>query len=62
MSASIDTIKKRMNELETLIQETKNRLPAHSVKPPVMIDLLGYEDEYYDLLSTLNTLKQDETT
>ncbi|MEA3437182.1 MAG: hypothetical protein U9R43_12005 [Thermodesulfobacteriota bacterium] len=42
----IDSIKKRMKELETLIKETKDRLPAHSTKPPVMMDLLAYEDEY----------------
>ncbi|GAB6147315.1 hypothetical protein [Desulfocicer niacini] len=35
-----EKIKKRMAELELLIAETKKRLPAHSTKPPVMIDLL----------------------
>ncbi len=61
MTESADQIKKRMKELEGLINETKKRLPAHSVKPPVMVDLLEYEDEYYDLLSRLKTLKQDNT-
>ncbi len=53
----IDIIKKRMAELEVLINETKARLPAHSVKPPVMIDLLDYEDEFDELLAELNALK-----
>ena len=46
-------IKKRMEELETLIRETKQRLPAHSVKPPVVMELLEYEDEYDELLTAL---------
>ncbi|MDA3916738.1 MAG: hypothetical protein PF690_07170 [Deltaproteobacteria bacterium] len=50
-------IKKRMNELEILIKETKDRLPAHSTKPPVMFELLEYEDEYDMLLKKLNKLK-----
>ncbi len=53
----IDDIKKRMAELEVLINETKARLPAHSVKPPVMMDLLDYEDEFDELLAELNALK-----
>ena len=50
-------IKKRMAELEILIRETKARLPAHSTKPPVMMDLLAYEDEYDDLMKQLADLK-----
>ena len=46
-----------MNELEILIRETKDRLPAHSTKPPVMFELLEYEDEYDILMKKLNTLK-----
>ncbi len=53
----IDELKKRMVELETLIRETKSRLPAHSTKPPVMMDLLDYEDEYDAVLKKLNTFK-----
>ena len=52
-----EEIKKRMAELEILIRETKARLPAHSTKPPVMMDLLAYEDEYDDLMKQLAVLK-----
>jgi len=51
-------IKKRLVELEKLIKETRARLPAHSVKPPVMMDLLAYEDEYDDLMKLLADLKK----
>lgn len=53
----MDDITKRIKELEILIRETKARLPAHSVKPPVMMDLLAYEDEYDALLEKLRGLK-----
>ena len=58
--AAYEKIKKRMAALERLIAETKERLPAHSTKPPVMMDLLKYEDEYDLLLETLNELKSGE--
>lgn len=57
MTDTIEQIKHRLDELDTLIRETKARLPAHSTKPPVMIDLLAYEDEYDALLKKINTLK-----
>ena len=53
----IKDVQKRMAELDMLIEETKRRLPAHSTKPPVMMDLLGLEDEYDLLLKKLNELK-----
>ncbi len=57
MATQIQDIKKRMEVLEVLIKETKERLPAHSTKPPVMMDLLDYEDEYDALLKKYNELK-----
>ena len=57
MTESAEDIEKRLKELETLISETKNRLPAHSVKPPVMMELLDYEDEYQELAVRLRELK-----
>ena len=57
MPDTIEDIKKRLEELDTLIRETEARLPAHSTKPPVMVDLLEYEDEYDVLLKKLNELK-----
>ena len=56
MQINADEIKKRLTELETLIRETKERLPAHSTKPPIMHELLAYEDEYESLLATLKRM------
>ncbi len=48
---------RRLLTLEKAITETKKRLPAHSTKPPVMMDLLALEDEYHEVLTKINALK-----
>ena len=53
MNSEIDRIKDRLRQLEEEIAETMRRLPAHSVKPPVMMDLLELEDERDQLLQKL---------
>ncbi len=57
MNKTEEEIKTRMKELDQLIQETKERLPAHSTKPPVMMDLLELEDEYDELLQLVQSMK-----
>ena len=59
---TLDRLKKRLQELDGEITETKKRLPAHSVKPPVMMDLLALEDEYDALAKQIEELKQKETS
>jgi hypothetical protein len=58
----LDNLKKRLREIDEEITQTKTRLPAHSVKPPVMMDLLALEDEYDELLKQIEELKQKENT
>ena len=41
---SLAELKARLKKLEDAIRETEARLPAHSVKPPVMQDLFELED------------------
>ena len=53
MISEIDLVKERLHKLEEEIAETMRRLPAHSVKPPVMMDLLELEDERDLLLKKL---------
>ena len=53
-------LKTRLSELETLILETQQRLPAHSIKPPIMMELLAYEDEYAALLTDLNRILHEQ--
>lgn len=56
---TLDELNNRLRELDEEITETKKRLPAHSVKPPVMMDLLALEDEYEDLLKQIEELKKE---
>ena len=58
MKVSVDELKKRLTELDEEIKETKRRLPAHSVKPPVMMDLLALEDEYDDIMRQIQELRE----
>ena len=58
---TIESLMQRLGQLDKEITETKKRLPAHSVKPPVMMDLLALEDEYDDVLKQIEQMKkQDE--
>ena len=51
-------LKERVHQLEGLIAETKKRLPAHSVKPPIMMDLLALEDAYEEILAEIAALSK----
>jgi hypothetical protein len=52
---SLAQMETRLKELEAAIKETEARLPAHSVKPPVMMDLLALEDEYETLMQQIRS-------
>ena len=58
MPDPIAALKIRLKELEKAIAETEKRLPAHSIKPPVMHDLLDLEDERDKALKELAALQQ----
>ena len=51
-------LEQRLRELDAAITETRKRLPAHSVKPPVMMDLLNLEDQYDDIVEQIYELKE----
>ena len=50
MTVALDRLNDEIRALEQEIEETKKRLPAHSIKPPVMMDLLELEDKLDELL------------
>ena len=58
---TIEELQQRLEILDEEIAETKKRLPAHSVKPPVMMDLLALEDEYDAVLKQIERLKKEES-
>jgi hypothetical protein len=51
-----DGLYERLRQLDTTIEETISRLPPHSIKPPVMIELLALEDERDMLLRKIGKL------
>lgn len=56
----VEALKTHLAELEEAIAETEKRLPAHSVKPPVMHDLLALEDERDAVLRTLALMPKSD--
>ena len=55
---TIRQLQKRCSELEEEIAETRKRLPAHSTKPALMMELLALEDEYDALVKQIRRLKE----
>jgi len=60
MSYSVEDLRKRLNEIEKKIREVEARMPAHSVKPPIMHELFELEDERDSILAELKKLKSAE--
>lgn len=56
---TLEELEKKLQELEKAVAETKKRIPAHSVKPPVMMDLFDLEDQYDEILKKISELKQN---
>jgi hypothetical protein len=48
----------KLKELDNKIAEVNKRLPAHSAKPPIMMELFALEDERDAVLKQLEVLKQ----
>jgi hypothetical protein len=55
---TIAALHQRRRELEAEIDEARRRLPAHSIKPPVMRLLLDLEDEYDEILKAIEEMKR----
>jgi hypothetical protein len=60
MDRTIEEIQNELKRLEQKIGEVKRRLPAHSVKPPIMMELLELEDRRDELLKIRETLIQTD--
>ena len=53
----IQKLEKKLAELDRKIRDTEQRLPAHSVKPPIMTELFELEDEYEAVAARLRKLR-----
>jgi septal ring factor EnvC (AmiA/AmiB activator) len=58
MQADLKLLENRLKELDKQIAEVNRRLPAHSVKPPIMKELFALEDERDAVAGQLDALKQ----
>ncbi len=54
---NLKELEARLKKIGQEIKETEKRLPAHSVKPPVMMDLLELEDEYDRISNEIQIIK-----
>ena len=61
MENQLSELEQKLRELDAAIAETRKRLPAHSVKPPVMMDLLELEDRYDEILKQIEAIKNAYT-
>ena len=45
MKPDLKFLQNKLSELEKKIKEVKKRMPAHSIKQPIMMELFELEDE-----------------
>jgi hypothetical protein len=59
---SLIFLEKRQTELMDAIRETLKRVPAHSAKPRIMMDLFDLEDEYGRVTAEIGRLTKGRTS
>ena len=60
MKSNLKHLEEKLKELEEKIGEVNKRMPAHSVKPPIMIQLFALEDERDAIAKQINELKKHD--
>ncbi len=53
----LEILEGKLKQLEEKIKETKLQLPAHSIKPPIMMALMELEDEHDAILSEIDSIR-----
>ena len=54
---TIEDLQKQLEDLEKDIRELKDRLPAHSIKPGMMSELMTLEDKRDAILLKIKSMK-----
>jgi len=54
----IEALERTLKAIDERIEDVEKRLPAHSVKPPIMTELFELEDEREAVLKQLEALKR----
>ncbi len=58
MKHDLKLLEARLKELDKKIAEVKKRMPAHSIKPPIMMELFALEDERDAVVKQIIQLKK----
>ena len=58
MKSDLKDLEGKLKKLEKQIAEVNKRMPAHSVKPPIMTELFELEDERDEIIKQLEVLQQ----
>ena len=61
MDQNLKLLEDRLKALDEKIAQVNKRMPAHSVKPPIMTELFALEDERDEVFNQLEALKQKKT-
>ncbi len=59
MKPDLKILEDKLKELDAKMAEVKKRMPAHSIKPPIMMELFTLEDERDALEKQINQLKKN---
>jgi chromosome segregation ATPase len=59
MKPDLANLKNKLKKLDEKIAEVNKRMPAHSVKPPIMTELFELEDERDALEKQIIELKKN---
>jgi hypothetical protein len=60
MKPDLKGLEDKLKELDEKIAEVKRRMPAHSIKPPIMMELFELEDERDLIEKQIIQLKKDK--
>ena len=59
MKTDLKGLQAKLNKLDEEIAEVKKRMPAHSIKPPIMMELFALEDERDVIEKQIQQLKKN---
>ncbi|MDJ0985170.1 MAG: hypothetical protein QNJ26_06470 [Desulfobacterales bacterium] len=58
MKSDLQALEEKLKKVDEKIAEVNKRMPAHSVKPPIMMQLFELEDERNALVKQIEKLKE----
>jgi len=58
---SLESLEKRLREVEAKLEDAEGRLPAHSIRPWQMEALFELEEERDTLAAEIQTLRKKQT-